>query len=75
MTNFVNLHTHTTYSIMQSLIKPSELFKKVKELGQSAIGVTDYGTLSGAWDCLKYSQEAGIKLIMEIGRASCRERV
>jgi DNA polymerase-3 subunit alpha len=49
---------------MQSLIKPSELFKKVKELGQSAIGVTDYGTLSGAWDCLKYSQEAGIKLIM-----------
>jgi DNA polymerase-3 subunit alpha len=49
---------------MDSLIKPSDLFKKVKELGQSAVAVTDHGTLAGAWDCLKYSKEAGVKLIM-----------
>lgn len=49
---------------MHSLIKPTELFKKVKELDQSAIAVTDSGTLSGAWDCLKYSKEAGVKLLM-----------
>ncbi len=64
MQDFVNFHTHTTYSIMNSLIKPSELFKTVKELGQSAIAVTDMATLAGAWDCLQYSKEAGIKLIM-----------
>ena len=62
--DYVNLHNHTTYSIMDSLIKPSELFKRVKELGQSAIAVTDHGTLAGAWDCLKASKESGVKLII-----------
>lgn len=64
MLDFVSFHNHTTYSIMDSLIKPSELFKKVKELEQSAIAVTDHATLAGAWDCLKYSKEAGVKLII-----------
>ncbi len=64
MSDFVSLHTHTTYSLMDSLIKPSELFKKVKELGQSAVGVTEHASLASAWDCLKYSKEAGVKLIM-----------
>lgn len=49
---------------MDSLIKPSELFKRVKELGQSAIAITDHGTLSASWDCLKASKEAGVKLII-----------
>lgn len=63
-TNYISLHNHTTYSIMDSLIKPTELFKKIKELGQSAVAVTDHSSLAGAWDCLKYSKEAGVKLIM-----------
>ncbi len=62
--DYVSLHNHSTYSIMHSLIKPSELFKRAKELGQSAIAVTDLGSLAGAWDCLKYSKEAGVKLII-----------
>lgn len=64
MKDFVNLHTHTIYSIMDSLIKPIDLFTRTKELGQSAVGVCDHGTLSGAWDCLKASKEAEVKLIM-----------
>lgn len=62
--DYVSLHNHTTFSLMDSLIKPVDLFKRVKELGQSAVAVTDHGTLSGAWDCLKYSRDAGVKLIM-----------
>lgn len=64
MRDYVSLHNHTTYSIMDSLIKPSELFNKAKELGQSAIAVTDHGTLAGAWDCLQFSKQTGVKLIM-----------
>lgn len=64
MTNYVSLHNHTTFSIMDSLIKPSELFKKVKELGQPAVAVTDHASIAAAWDCLKYSKEAGVKLII-----------
>lgn len=64
MIDYCSLHNHTTYSIMHSLIKPSDLFKRAKELGQSSIAVTDLGTLAGAWDCLKASKDIGVKLIM-----------
>lgn len=62
--DYCSLHNHTTFSIMHSLLSPKDLFNRAKELGQSAIGVTDLGTLAGAWDCLKYSRETGVKLIM-----------
>lgn len=64
MQDYVSLDNSTTYSIMNSLIKPTELFKRIKELGQSAVAVTDVGTLAGAWDCFKYAKEADVKLIM-----------
>lgn len=60
---YVSLHNHTTFSILDSLIKPSELFQKSKELGQTAVAVTDHGTLAGMWDSYKASKETGVKLI------------
>jgi len=48
---------------MDSLIKPSELFKRAKELDQPAIAVTDHGSCAGLWDCLKLSRDTGVKLI------------
>lgn len=62
--DFVNFHNHTTYSLMDSLVKTQALFAKTKELGYSAVSVTDHGTLAGAWDALKASKETGVKLIM-----------
>ena len=64
MTNFVNLHTQTTYSLLDSLIEPKALFKRVPELGQSAIAITEHGSLASAWECWKLSKETGIKLII-----------
>ena len=61
--NFISLHNHTTFSLLDSLIKPIELFKKAKELGQEAIAVTDHGTLAGLWDALQASRSTGVKLI------------
>lgn len=49
---------------MDSLIKPEDLFEKVKELGQPAVAVTDHGTLFSAWDCWKASKKTGVKLLM-----------
>jgi len=60
---YVSLHNHTTFSILDSLIKPIQLFKKAKELGQTAVAVTDHGTMAGMWDALKASKETGVKLI------------
>ncbi len=61
--SYVSLHNHTTFSILDSLIKPKDLFKKAKELGQTAIAVTDHGTMAGMWDSLKASKDTGVKLI------------
>lgn len=64
MVDYVSLHNHTHYSILDSLISPNDLFSKAKELGQKAIAVTDHGSLAGAWDALKASKSHGVKLII-----------
>jgi len=64
MTNFVNLHNQTYYSILDSIIPPKVLLKQAKELGQSAIAITDHGSLGAIWEAWKASKELGIKLIV-----------
>lgn len=62
--DFVSLHNHTHYSILDSLIDPEDLLLKVKELGQTAVAITDHGTLASAWKAYKASQKIGVKLII-----------
>ena len=62
--NFVNLHNHTHFSILDSLISPKNLFDTAKELGQQSVAITDHGTFSGVWDALKASKNTGVKLIV-----------
>ena len=64
MTEFVSLHNQTDFSILDSLISTKGLFNRAKELGQSAVAITDHGTLASAWDALKASRGTGVKLIM-----------
>jgi DNA polymerase-3 subunit alpha len=64
MTDFVSLHNQTYFSILDSLISPKALLKKAKELGQSAVAITDHGTLAAAWDAWKASKDTGVKLII-----------
>lgn len=64
MTDFVSLHNQTEFSLLDSLISPKALFKQAKELGMSAIAVTDHGSLAGAWDAWKASKDTGVKLII-----------
>ncbi len=47
MSDFVNLHSHTHHSHMDAIIRIPDLFKRVVELGQSGIAITDHGVLSG----------------------------
>lgn len=64
MTDFVSLHNHTHFSILDALSSPKELFARAKELGQKALAITDHGTFAGAWDALKASRDTGVKLII-----------
>jgi DNA polymerase III subunit alpha len=64
MTDFVSLHNQTDFSILDSLISTKALFKRAKELGQSAVAITDHGSLAAAWDAVKASKDTGVKLII-----------
>lgn len=54
---FVNLHTHTHYSLRDGIAKPVDIVKRVAELGQYGFAITDHGTTSGLMDGYKCVQK------------------
>ena len=62
--DFVHLHNHTHYSLLDGLTKIDELVSFVKEKGMEAVAVTDHGTMSGLIDLYKTASDAGIKPIL-----------
>lgn len=64
--DFVHLHVHSHYSLLQALPTPKELVTAAKEDGQTAMALTDNGTLYGAIDFYKQCTKAEIKPIIGI---------
>lgn len=62
--DFVHLHNHTHYSLLDGLQKIPSMLDHVAELGQTACAITDHGTLSGAIEFYKACKERGIKPII-----------
>ena len=62
--DFVHLHVHTQYSLLDGAIRLGDLFKKVKEFGMPAVALTDHGTMFGALDFYQQATSAGIKPII-----------
>lgn len=62
--DFVHLHLHTEYSLLDGGCKIKELPKKAKELGQKAIAITDHGTMFGVIDFYKECLKENIKPII-----------
>ena len=58
-----HLHLHTFYSLLDAMIKPEELAKKLKEMGHTAVAVTDHGNLYGAVEITNVMAKYGIKAI------------
>ncbi len=64
--DFVHLHNHTQYSLLDGLTKVPELIKHVKAAGMPAVAITDHGTLSGAIEFYKAAKDEDIKPIIGI---------
>lgn len=62
--SFVHLHVHSEYSLLDGACRIKELVRKVKELGQTAIAVTDHGVMYGAVDFYREAKAVGIKPII-----------
>ncbi len=61
MPDFVHLHLHTQYSLLDGAIKVKDLVQKAKELGYRAVAITDHGNLFGILDFYRSMKEVGIK--------------
>jgi len=59
----IHLHTHSQYSLRDSIIRPDELASRLQELGQGAVAITDHGGSLGGISLYKKLKKAGIKYI------------
>ena len=64
--SFTHLHVHSYYSTMDGLNSPAELVKAAKDAGQTAIAITDHGTLSSHREFQIACEEYGIKPILGV---------
>lgn len=64
--DFVHLHNHTQYSLLDGLSKIPALMDRVNELGMTSVAITDHGTLSGVIEFYKEAENRAIKPLIGI---------
>lgn len=62
--DFVHLHVHTEYSLLDGFSRIKNLVSRAKELNMSAVAITDHGCMFGAIDFFKVAKKEGIKPII-----------
>ncbi len=62
--NFVHLHVHTEYSLLDGSNKITEYVSRVKELGMTAAAITDHGAMYGVIDFYRAAKAVGIRPIL-----------
>jgi len=62
--DFVQLHLHTYFSILDGIASPEECAKKAAESGMKALAITDHGSMSGIWRFYVACKKEGIKPII-----------
>ncbi len=64
MGNFVHLHTHTEYSLLDGACRIEKLTERAAELGMKAMAITDHGNMYGVVKFYKAAKKCGIKPIL-----------
>lgn len=81
MPEFVHLHNHTSFSLLDAACTPKQLIDAAKQDGQKAIALTDHGVMFGCFEFYKYAKTVGVKPIigcevyLAVGKMTDRERV
>ncbi|MBN1494709.1 DNA polymerase III subunit alpha [Candidatus Peregrinibacteria bacterium] len=66
MPEFIHLHVHSHYSLLDGLGKPADIVAKAKQQGAGAVAITDHGVLYGAIEFYREAEKAGIKPIIGV---------
>lgn len=64
MSEFIHLHVHTGYSLLDGAIRLKDLVARVQELEMDAVAITDHGTLFGVLDFYEKMRGAGVKPLL-----------
>lgn len=73
MPQFVHLHLHTEYSLLDGAIRLQDLPGRLKELGMDACALTDHGVLYGSYDFYQSLKKEGLKPILGCELYVCRQ--
>src|SRR5262249_29349418 len=73
MSDFVHLHLHTDYSLLDGACDVEKLIKRVSDIGQTAVAVTDHGNIYGAVHFVDAAEKAGIKPIVGCELYICKK--
>jgi len=73
MSEFVHLHLHTDYSLLDGACDVEKLCQRVKELGMPAVAMTDHGNIFGAVHFVNAANKAGIKPIIGCELYICKK--
>lgn len=71
--SFVNLHVHSSYSLLDGFADVRDIVSRVKELGQSAVALTDHGNMFGTYQLFEECKRAGIKPIAGMEAYICKD--
>jgi DNA polymerase-3 subunit alpha len=63
-TDYVHLHCHTAYSLLDGAIRLPDMMKRAQELGMSSVAITDHGNMFGAVNFFLKAKAAGLKPII-----------
>ncbi len=61
---FTHLHVHTEFSLLDGACRIKDLVRRVKELGQTSVAITDHGVMYGCVDFYKACKAEGVKPII-----------
>ncbi len=70
---FVHLHLHTDYSMLDGACETSKLVDRVKELDMPAVAMTDHGNIFGAVEFANAAKAAGVKPILGCELYVCKK--
>src|SRR6195256_3450629 len=73
MSQFVHLHLHTDYSLLDGACDVEKLCHRVKELGMPAVAMTDHGNIFGAVHFVNAANKAGVKPIVGCELYVCKK--
>ena len=73
MPQFVHLHLHTDYSMLDGACDVDKLCRRVKELGMPAVAMTDHGNIFGAVHFVNAAKAAGVKPIIGCELYVCKK--